>query len=271
MSVTRACRLAKVSRSGLYRHLQHPCRERDPLALERLRSLHEQSRGKLGGRRLKMAYERTCGEVINLKKVRRMQQQYGLRSSIRRPNKWRMLNFKGQEHVCAPNLVGRRFDEGPVLSTDVTELRLGDGRRAYVAVTRDLEWKGVVGHVVASSMTLEKVAENMDQILEAMPETRKERLLVHSDQGGHYTHAIFRDVLAKHGVRQSMSRKGNCLDNSPIESFFGHMKDEMDWKRCRSLSELKRIVAEYMDEYNNRRPQWGLEMKTPAEWRGLVC
>ncbi len=90
-------------------------------------------------------------------------------------------------------------------------------------------------------------------------------MIIHSDQGGHYTGRSFREEIKKLGLRQSMSRKGNCLDNAPIESFFGHLKDDVDYKACKNFVELREMITEYMNYYNNERPQWGLKQKTPAE------
>ena len=91
--------------------------------------------------------------------------------------------------------------------------------------------------------------------------------MIHSDQGFHYTHPEYQSLVKAMQLTQSMSRRGNCLDNAPIESFFGHFKDDVDFKEASSLLELKIMVDEYMEHYNCRRKQWDLKKMTPAQYR----
>jgi len=91
--------------------------------------------------------------------------------------------------------------------------------------------------------------------------------MIHSDQGCHYTSREYRKYLSEHNIIQSMSRRGNCQDNAPQESFFGHAKDEMHLKECRSYEQVHKEIGDYMDYYNNHRCQWGLRRKTPVEYR----
>ena len=92
-------------------------------------------------------------------------------------------------------------------------------------------------------------------------------LPIYSDQGFHYTNPQYADRVKGMGMVQSMSRKGNCIDNAPIESFFGHFKDDVEYKDCKTFEELKIKVDEYMNEYNNERHQWGIQKMTPVEYR----
>jgi putative transposase len=91
--------------------------------------------------------------------------------------------------------------------------------------------------------------------------------LIHSDQGFHYTHPFYSRQLANLGIVQSMSRKGNCLDNAPVESFFGHMKDELDLTWCHSLEQVKAVIDEYIYDYNHHRYQWARRKMAPVEYR----
>ncbi|SEM27513.1 Integrase core domain-containing protein, partial [Mesobacillus persicus] len=91
--------------------------------------------------------------------------------------------------------------------------------------------------------------------------------LIHSDQGVHYTHPEFQKAVKKLGLQQSMSRRGNCWDNAPQESFFGHLKDEASIKACKTLDELKREIKQYMTYYNHHRYQWYLNKMTPVQYR----
>ena len=85
-----------------------------------------------------------------------------------------------------------------------------------------------------------------------------------------YTSPKFQKLLKKHKLGQSMSRKGNCWDNDPQESFFGHMKDEIDSKSCETFEKLQHLIDDYMDYYNNYRYQWGLKKLTPVQYRNQL-
>ena len=93
---------------------------------------------------------------------------------------------------------------------------------------------------------------------------------IHSDQGVHYTSPKFQKLIKSYNLGQSISRRGNCWDNAPQESFFGHMKDEIDYKNCNTFGELQLMIDEYMDYYNNYRYQWGLKKLTPVQYRNQL-
>lgn len=103
--------------------------------------------------------------------------------------------------------------------------------------------------------------------LDNLKEEKRKNLIIHSDQGFHYTSTFYANKLKKFKVTQSMSRRGNCLDNSPIESFFGHMKDEVELKTCKTFEEVKNMIEDYINYYNNERYQWGLNKMTPTQYR----
>lgn len=107
----------------------------------------------------------------------------------------------------------------------------------------------------------------MDRALKKLSEKELEELIVHSDQGFHFTHFSFRNKLDALGVTQSMSRKGNCLDNAPIESFFGLLKDHLELNKCKDLKDVTREVTKKMKYYNEKRPQLGLKKMPPTEYR----
>lgn len=216
-----------------------------------------------------MALER-LGLLVSLNKVKRIKRQYGLVTKIRRKNKFRMLSKQGEEHSVVENLVRREFDiktSDRIYSTDITMIDYGQGKKAYLSAVKDLGTKEVLLHTVSSQITMDIAQKGLKELLTRLPLRVRKKLIVHSDQGTHYTHKGFRELLKEVKVNQSMSRKGNCLDNAPIESFFGHLKDEMDLGACRNIDELVIETAKYIDYYNNQRPQWGLKKRTPAECR----
>ena len=110
------------------------------------------------------------------------------------------------------------------------------------------------------------VLETINILLKKHKEELKTNSLIHSDQGIHYKVICFQDLLKNNSLRQSMSRKANCWDNAPQESFHGHMKDEIDLKNCKTFEDVKQVINEYINYYNNERPQWSLAKLTPAEY-----
>lgn len=260
------CKVAQVSRSGFYSYIS-----RIPSTLtddeELIINLFHKHKEKFGYRRLKMEIWRSFKRNMNTKKIRRIKKKFNLMSRVRRKSVYRRGFLKGEEHAVAANLVRRNFsppEDVMVLSTDVTELRYRYGQKAYLSAIKDLRTKEIVHHKVSTSLSLDLVLEGLPKLLSSLSD---ETVIVHSDQGAQYTSGPFRRTLEHCGVWQSMSRKGNCLDNAPIESFFGHLKDEVDLKDCKSFEEVRNIVGRYIHYYNNDRPQWNLKQKTPAEAR----
>lgn len=214
-----------------------------------------------------MAYERKYKRQINHKKIKRIKRTFGLITVIRKPSKFRMIFKQGKEHKVAKNLVRRNFRENKkiILSTDITELRFAHGQKAYLSAVKDLRTKEIVSYKLGHRPTLELAICDLPACLSELPKRTRKRIIVHSDQGFQYGSDQFRKPLLDLGIKVSMSRKANCLDNAPIESFFGHFKDEADLKNCKSYTELEMCVRSYMKYYNYERPQWDLKRKTPAE------
>lgn len=215
-----------------------------------------------------MLVYRRYKRVINLKKIKRIKRDFGLITVIRRKNKMRLIFKAGEEHKVAPNLLKRNFipiTKRTYFSTDVTELPYIGGRKAYLSAMKDLATNEIVHFNILQRPTGDLVITNLEEVFENYSSLVRGRMIIHSDQGFHYTSEAFRKKLEKLGITQSMSRKGNCLDNSPIESFFGHLKDEVSFRSCKTFTEVKKKIEKYMYYYNNERPQWDLEQKTPAE------
>lgn len=231
--------------------------------------IFETKKEKAGYRTIKMLFERKFKKKINIKKVRRIKKDFNLITIIRRKNKFRMINIEGQEHMVAQNLVKRNFEDPNLVLVDITEMKIMGGQKSYVFAMKNALTREIVGLDVSAKPSVALVTETVRAFFNSVTDS----YMIHSDQGTHFTCNDYRRLLQESQAIQSMSRKGNCLDNAPIESFFGHMKDEVDYKRCRNVDELKRKLKSYVDYYNNERPQWSLERKTPAEARvelGLV-
>lgn len=261
------CKVAGVSRSGYYAWLN---RDHAKESFEELLvlDLFELKNGKYGIRRLKMALERKTKLIFNLKRIIRIKKKFGLETKIRRPSRMRIAFKNAEEHKVYPNLLKRNFEpenDQILISTDITELVYSSGQKAYLSAFKDLKSKKIIHYQITPRPTIELAITGLDDILGAITTSERNRMIIHSDQGLHYTSHAYRQKLKTYGVTQSMSRKGNCLDNAPIESFFGHLKDESGYRNCKTLVELKREISRYIKYYNDERPQWGLKRKTPAE------
>lgn len=196
--------------------------------------------------------------------------KYALKTTIRRKNKYN-FSAASHEHKFSNNHLDRKFQinsSDSVFSTDITYLHYGE-KKAYLSAVKDLGTREIVHYRLSQSLSLPLATEGLSNLLENISPSKRRSLIIHSDQGLHYTSHPYRNLLSAHGVIQSMSRRGNCLDNAPIESFFGHMKDELDLQSCKTFEDLVAEVNSFMDYYNNERPQWGLKGKTPAECRGF--
>ncbi len=268
------CRVAGVSRSGYYRWLScataRAQREKADYAQHLLiRDIFRKKHRKAGWRVIKMNLERH-GVIMNHKKIRRLMQKYGLITQIRRRNPYKWLAKATQEHRAVPNVLQRRFDQGTpykVFSTDITYLHDGRGQRSYLSIIKDLASGEIVAHRVSASLGMDLSLDVLGQAAARIGHKKLNGALIHSDQGFHYTHPAYRKRLAKLGITQSMSRRGNALDNAPVESFFGHMKDELDLTLCHSLDQVKAAVDKYIRTYNHHRYQWERKKMAPVEYR----
>lgn len=227
-------------------------------------------RGKAGALVIKMRIERVDGIIMNHKKIRRLMRKYNLTATIRRANPYRKMAKATQQHQTCPNLLNRRFDQGEpekVLLTDITYMHYDNGQCAYLSVVKDGTTKQILAHYLSSSLELSLVERTLENLLERLDGNIHPDAILHSDQGMHYTHPKFRLLVRKAGFKQSMSRKGNCWDNASLESFFGHMKDDLDYKECQTIQELRDQIDDYITYYNSGRYQWSLKKMTPDEFR----
>jgi len=209
--------------------------------------------------------------VMNVKKVRRLKREYGVITRIRRKKPY--VDLPTAEDANVANVLMRNFVTpipDQVYSTDMTYLFYGKGERAYLSATKDLATNEVVSYRLMKTPSLSHFVDEFEELMKRLPDEKRRALIVHSDQGFQYTHEGFRNLLRIYGVTQSMSRKGNCLDNAPIESFFGHFKDLLKLKGCMNFEEVKAEVKGMMNYYNNVRPQLALNKKPPVIYRGLL-
>lgn len=175
-----------------------------------------------------------------------------------------------QEHTVLPNILNREFKQEipkKVLLTDIIYLPYSDGKRAYLSTVKDSSTNEILAHNLSSSLKIDIVLDTIDILIRNTGASLHKDIFIHSDQGAHYTSPKFQNKVKLLRIGQSMSRRGNCWDNTPQESFFGHFKDEVGFKKCNNLEDVRKEVDEYMDYYNNYRYQWNLNKMTPTQYR----
>lgn len=274
LSVAMLCDIAGVSRSGYYRWVN---------AEEKRKEKEEQDRSDFGiileayahrgydkgARGIYMTLlHQNPPVVMNIKKIRRLMKKYGLICTIRKANPYRRMAKAIKTNNVADNLVKREFTAygaRAVLLTDITYIAY-NGEFCYLSTILDAYTKQILSYVLSESLEVDFVLETVNQMVEKHGVSLKTETMIHSDQGCHYTSCSFIQLVKDKGLRQSMSRKGNCWDNAPQESFFGHMKDEIDLNGCTTFIQVKTIIDDWMEYYNNERFQWQLAKLSPNEY-----
>ncbi len=203
---------------------------------------------------------------MNHKKIIRLMKKYHLFVKIRTRNPYKYIAKKTQEHRVFDNKLNREFNQLvplKVLCTDITYLRF-NGQLAYLSVVKDIASGEAVSWNLSQSLGLSIVLNTIEKMKNRMG---FQNTIIHSDQGFHYTSPEYSKKIKNMGMIQSMSRKGNCIDNAPMESFFGHLKDDVDYKFCKTFDELNMLIENYMQYYNYERYQWDLKKMTPVQYR----
>jgi len=223
--------------------------------------LNAENKGRCGYRRITMDLH-AWGCTINHKTVKRLMKELGIVCRVRM-KKYR--SYKGEVGKIAPNLLERNFEaEKPNQKwvTDVTEFSLF-GQKLYLSPILDLCSRDIVSYTIYEHPVLSMVTEMLDKAFEKVPDGTN--LILHSDQGWQYQHKRYQGLLREKGIRQSMSRKGNCLDNAVIENFFGLLKSEVLYlQKFESMEQFKAELIDYLDYYNNRRIKAKLKGLPPA-------
>lgn len=278
LTVSMLCDIAKVSRSGYYRWVnaeekRKELEEKDRRDFEIILEAYKYRGYDKGARGIYMRLLHMNPPVImNIKKIRRLMKKYNLFCPIRKANPYRRMAKALQTNNVADNILNREFkNHGPriVLLTDITYIPYNN-TRCYLSTILDAFTKEVLSYVLSESLEVDFVLETVNILIDKHGVSLTTKTLVHSDQGCHYTSYSFIQILKDKKLRQSMSRKGNCWDNAPQESFFGHMKDEIDLSGCKIFEEIKKIIDDWMDYYNNDRYQWDLAKLSPSEYYKYV-
>lgn len=262
------CALAQVSRSGYHKwrtHADEP--ERDYEDYLQIKALFDAGKAKHGVRTIAMKLD-ARGQHMNHKKISRIMRKYGLKTKVRRKNPYKAIMKRSLGHRTFDNTLARSFDQTvpyTVFCTDITYLPYNH-RFAYLSVIKDIASGEVVAWHLADHLYMELVLTTLEN-LKRDHAGRLHEVLIHSDQGFHYTNSLYIDMVSDLTMVQSMSRKGNCIDNAPIESFFGHLKDEVEYKSAKTFVGLHAMIQTYMEYYNGERHQWDKQKMTPVQYR----
>ena len=255
----------EMPRSTYYYYLKKS-KERDKYALikEEITSIYHENQGRYGYRRITMELHNR-GYVINHKTVQRLMKLLGLKCMVR-IKKYR--SYKGEIGKVAPNLIQRDFTAtapNQKWTTDITEFSLF-GTKIYLSPILDMYNSEIISYNISERPVLEQVLDMLDKAFKKLPDNTN--LIFHSDQGWQYQHKTYQQLLKEKGIQQSMSRKGNCLDNSIMENFFGLLKSELLYLReFKSIEEFKIELEKYIDYYNNKRIKGKLKGMSPVQYR----
>lgn len=269
------CKLLGVSRSGYYSYLKaadgrFEREQKDLEAKEIIMKAFNRRGYKKGSRSIKMILNNEYDLKISRKKIQRIMNKYGIICPHRKPNPYKKIAKATKEHQVVSNKLNREFKQGipgKVLLTDITYLPYNGKDMAYLSAIKDASTNELLAYQVSDRITLDIATKTIDKLMKNKKIKLHSKAFIHSDQGSHYTSPRYQKLLKKHGLGQSMSRRGNCWDNAPMESFFGHLKDEVDYQSCKSLEELKAKINHYMVYYNNYRYQWNLKKMAPIQYR----
>ncbi|MBR2697309.1 MAG: IS3 family transposase [Clostridia bacterium] len=276
LNISALCRIAGVSRSGYYAWIEAaPLRQireaSDSADYALVRQAYEFRGYKKGARSIYMRLLHLKPPVVmNIKKIRRLMKKYGLFCPIRQANPYRRMARAMQTSHTARNEIQRQFKAyapRKALLTDITYLFYRGGV-CYLSPILDVCTHEVLAYRLSDNLRVDFVLAMVDDMCARYGAELDNTTIVHSDQGCHYTSKTFIRKLRDADFVQFMSRKGNCWDNAPQESFFGHMKDEIRElvAQCDNCEQVYAVVEDWMDYYNNDRYQWDLEKLSPREY-----
>ena len=237
----------------------------ESLSME-IQNIFTANKGRYGVRRVHRELKNR-GYEVNHKRVQRLMYEMNLKG--KRP-KEKYHSYQGTVGKIADNIINRDFKaEMPLKkwTTDVSQFSFSWGK-CYLSPILDMHTNEIISYNLSKSPNLPQVSEMLNQAFQKFPNTQG--IIIHSDQGWQYQHASYRATLEKHGMIQSMSRKGNCYDNCIMETFFGRLKNEMYYGHEREYTSYEIFsdaIDEYIDYYNNRRIQSKTKWMPPTKFR----
>jgi len=235
---------------------------------ELIKSTYHNHKGRLGYRRITLEI-RNKGFIVNHKTVLRLMKSLGLKSLIRIK---KYKSYKGEHGKIAPNILQRDFKAArpnQKWATDITEFNV-KGKKLYLSPVIDLYNREIVSYELSERPNFEQVITMLKKSFKKIG--KSPNLILHSDQGWQYQMKQYQRMLQEKGIIQSMSRKGNCLDNAVIENFFGIIKSELFYlEKFKSINQLKEEIRKYISYYNNDRIKLNLKGMSPVKYRAHYC
>lgn len=253
-----------MPRSSYYYHLKQSKTDKYLLEKVEIKELFEVNKQRYGYRRITVLL-RQKGIVINHKTVLKLMKSLNLRGKTRKNDKYH--SYKGEVGKIAENVLNREFEASKPyekLTTDVTQFKVNN-EKIYLSPVMDLYNREILSYSISLSPNLEQIREMLNGLYEKLPETATP--IFHSDQGWQYQHSEYQSSLKEHNIVQSMSRKGNCMDNGAMENFFGRLKVEMFYgEKFSSIEDFIMKLHDYISYYNNERIILKLKM-SPVQYR----
>lgn len=257
---------AGMARSTFYYHLKAGKTDKYEAVAKEIKAIYHLHKGRYGYRRISLELKNR-GFFINHKTVFRLMQELGI-SSLIRVKKY--TSYKGHQGKITANLLNRNFKAlrpNEKWVTDITEFRVRD-KKLYLSPIIDLFNGEVIAYNISEKPNFQQVLDMMEQ---CKKQNKKQNPILHSDQGWQYQMKQYQKILEDKNIRQSMSRKGNCLDNAIVESFFGTLKCELFYlNRYTSVEQLKQDIEEYINYYNNDRIRINLKGMSPVKYRAQL-
>ena len=258
-------KLAGISKSNFYYHLNKLKQPDKYINIKgEIKSIYHENKGRYGYRRITLEL-RNRGIIINHKTVLKIMKQLGVQCFVR-AKKYR--SYKGTVGKICDNLLNRNFKANKPNQkwvTDVTEFKV-NGRKLYLSPIIDLFNGEVISYNISKHPVFKQITDMLEKAFEKIPDDTN--LILHSDQGWQYQMKEYQSLLKDKGIRQSMSRKGNCLDNSLAENFFGLLKSELFYlNQYANIEELEKDIKKYINYYNNDRIKLNLNGMSPIQYR----
>lgn len=273
--INRLCDILKLNRSSYYKWLKRKestSEAENKQIIEWIKELYEEQNGILGYRQMTITINRDKSTQYNVKRIHRLMRYLHLKSVCRRK---RASYIPSTPEVTAENILNREFYAGKPNEkwlTDVTEFKYYDGsviKKLYLSAFLDLYDRRIVAYKIGTSNNNALVFSNFDEAVALNPDAHP---LFHSDRGFQYTNKKFKAKLDAAGMTQSMSRVGRCIDNGPMEGFWGILKSEMYYlRKFTSADELRQAIENYIHFYNTRRYQKRLGCMTPMEFHNAFA
>ena len=257
--------LSGLARSTFYYYLKHQNTDKYEKEKQEILDIFNANKGRYGCRRI-LTVLRNKGYFINHKTVLKLMGSLGLKGKQRKNDKYH--SYKGEIGKVTDNLLKRDFyAEKPFekLTTDVTQFKVCD-EKVYLSPVMDLFNREIVSYSISTSPNLWQIREMLDGLFAKLPADATP--IFHSDQGWQYQHAEYQRLLSEHNITQSMSRKGNCMDNGAMENFFGRLKVEMFYgEKFESVNAFVDELKRYIHYYNNERISLKLKGMSPVQYR----